>query len=407
VSVDSAKGIMSTAEIQRLPEVQLVSRVPLLNRDGTLMSKGWNPGGVYVTHADPVEEVDHETAAAELLDLLRDYNFVTGNDRARALAGFITPLLRQSKLIDGYVPAEFAEANKSQTGKTKLHATTREIYNQPNIGVIAKRKGGVGGTDEAVGSALAKGAPFVVLDNLRGKLDSEYLEAVITGDVVNVRLMRRNAEDVDVSRVCIQATSNNATCTVDLANRLSTVRIRKQPPGYKFKYRTLELQARDHWPRYYACVVAIVRNWLAAGRPQIATTHDFKEWAGSLNWIVQQYALPDLMAGHEEIKERASSRSKSWLRGIAPHMELFKDYKLTELVDLAAENEVDLQVGGDDKAIKMQLGRVLAPAFKEGDAKLDEYVIRRNNYEFKDKKSRTKIGHTYQLVEGKPDNGPF
>ena len=111
--------------------------------------------------------------------MLDEFDFQTPGDRSRALASLNTPALKLGNFIAGYVPADVAEADQSQSGKTYRQRVGCAIYNE-SPSLIAARKGGVGSADESFSQALIGGRPFVQLDNVRGKLDSPYIEAFLT-----------------------------------------------------------------------------------------------------------------------------------------------------------------------------------------------------------------------------------
>ena len=57
--------------------------------------------------------------------------------------------------------------------------------------LVAKLKGGVGGFDESLAQQLINGRPFIQFDNVRGVIDSQYLEAILTvtyGDTIAARI---------------------------------------------------------------------------------------------------------------------------------------------------------------------------------------------------------------------------
>jgi len=89
-----------------------------------------------------------------------------------------TPALKLGGLIRGFVPADVAEADQSQSGKTFRQNLTGVVYNERSR-VVARRVGGVGSVDESFSQALIAGRPFIQLDNFRGALDSQFIEAFI------------------------------------------------------------------------------------------------------------------------------------------------------------------------------------------------------------------------------------
>lgn len=101
---------------------------------------------------------------------------------------------------------------------------------------MARRVGGVGSLDESYAQALLSGRPFVMIDNLRGRLDSQLLEMALTAGGHNpCRTPGRAEIMVDVRHVFHLLTSNGVETTADFANRSSIIRLRKRH-GYTFRH---------------------------------------------------------------------------------------------------------------------------------------------------------------------------
>ena len=190
---------------------------------------------------------------------------------------------------------------------------------------MAKLKGGVGGFDESLAQKLINGRPFVQFDNVRGVIDSQYLEAVLTvpyGDTTSARIPYKPEIQVRPDRFIYRLTSNGFVSTRDLANRSCIIRIKKRH-GFSFK-RYPEGDISDHVREnpavYLGAVYRVVSKWLERGKP--ATTDlraegKFREWAQVLDWIVQRiFRLPPLMDGHAAAQNRVSNPGLNWLREI-------------------------------------------------------------------------------------------
>jgi hypothetical protein len=86
-------------------------------------------------------------------------------------------------------------------------------------------------------------------------------------------------------------TSNGLKLTPDMENRCSLVHFMKRPLEFSYtEYPEGDLLAhiKARQPYYLACVFSILRAWVEAGRPRTKECrHDFRGWAQSLDWIVQ------------------------------------------------------------------------------------------------------------------------
>jgi hypothetical protein len=325
---DVAKVLLAASEVELLPEIKLVVVMPLLvEQAGQLIvtKPGYNhESGVLVTGNAAVRDIAIDEAAAALQDLLRDFQFATPGDKARALAGIIGPAIRMGALISGNALIDTVEADQSQAGKGTKHQVTHAIYGEQPY-PLAQSAGGVGSFDESLGQALISGAPFITLDNLRGNLDSTKLEHAVTPIVadgrVAVRVPHRGEIMVDTGRTLFQATSNGFSSTLDLANRLLITRLIRQPMGYRFTQWPeggLLKRIRLHAAYYLSCVHAVIRHWHSAGKPKLPTSHSFTEWVGTLDWIVQNvWGVAPLLDGHTSAAARIANPTLSWLRQVA------------------------------------------------------------------------------------------
>ena len=118
-------------------------------------------------------------------------------------------------------------------GKGYRHSLICALYGEIAY-LVTARQGGVGSVDESFASALMAGRPFICLDNFRGRLDSQHLEAFLTcPGLFPARIPHRGEVLLDPRRFLLQITSNGLEATRDLVNRASICRIFKRP-NYTF-----------------------------------------------------------------------------------------------------------------------------------------------------------------------------
>jgi hypothetical protein len=379
-SEDNARALMATQEMREtLPKIRLVANMPVIVPAQGNTVEILNPGyhekhQVLVTGKDIVEEIPYEQAKEPLLDLLRDFDFVTPGDKARAIAEMITPALRMGGHLEGPAPIHAAEADASQSGKTLRQEVTREMYGETGY-LITQRAGGVGSVDESTSAGLLSAVPFMVYDNVRGKVDSKFLEASMTWNgVVRVRVPHMAEMPVDVSRTTFQLSSNGIEATKDLANRMSIARVRRRPSGHPFTRGRAELVAlaRKDRCKYLGCIFAIIKQWAAAGRPaEKNVTHHFQEWAGPLAWIVKNcFGIDSLMEAHVEAQGRVSDPALSWLRNVciavARSKLLDQELSASHMAELCADDGIeipDLPSTADDDRVAKHIGRLLSRCF--------------------------------------------
>ncbi len=375
-----------------LPKLNGILQCPLLvERDGQLhrVTEGYDEHtGFFIAGGRSPECMSLQDAVMFLESLVNDFDFVTPGDKSRATASLLTPALKLGGMIQGPIPVDVAEANASQSGKTYRQKLIAALYNQ-RLAVVTKKSGGVGSMEETFNDHLVKGRPFIQFDNLRGKLDSQYLESFLTAsDMFSARIPYQGGVQIDPSKFIILISSNGFEATKDLANRASIIRIRKREG---FHYRTLDgkdlLQLTYLWqPLFTGAVFAVVEEWFRRGKPRTTETrHDFREWVQSLDWIVQQifHGAP-IMDGHALAKERAASPQLSFLRNLGvvcgAKDRLGTWLSASDLADLCLEEDVEIPgLPEDNQTVeegRKQIGRIMGKLFAEAEeVSFDEFRV--------------------------------
>lgn len=395
-SRDIAATLLADREVScNLPGIQSIASAPIIteeNGKSVILKKGYNAihGGIFITNGRTSPKVSLKEAVSSLLKILDDFDFLTEADRARAIAGIITPALRMGRFIRDDIPISMAEADQSQSGKTYYQRIVTVIYGEIPY-VITSRKGGVGSFDESLSHALIAGRPFILFDNIRGPIDSCFLESIARGTGrVHARIPHRGEMEIDVRRFIFQVSSNGIETTQDLSNRSSIIRIKKRSKNYAFR-QWKEGALIDHvtanQPYYLGCVFAVIQAWHAAGKCLThETRHDFRTWAGTLDWIVQNlFNLPPLLDGHLGAQRRTSNSTLTWLRTLALKIEesgqIGCALSASNLYELG--READISVPGlyndsNEKAVRQYIGKLMAKLFLKNDlVEMEGFTIRR------------------------------
>ncbi len=378
-----------------LPRVKGLSNAPVIRELEGQLSVAV-PGfddttGLLITGGSLPPNIDPTDAAIMLLDLFAEFDFQTPGDRARAVASLISPALKMGGHLRGRVPADVAEADQSQSGKTYRQKLIAAIYNE-RVSLVTCRAGGVGSIDETLNAQLVAGRPFIQFDNFRGRFESAHLEAFLTAEgSFSCRVPYRGEITVAPENFFIFLTSNGVDTTRDLANRSNIIRIRKRKPGLRFKeYPEGDLLAhvRKNQSRYLGAIFAVIRRWYEAGKPRTnETRHDYREWVQITDWISQElFGTPPIMDGHLEAQERVSNPALVWLRAIIlaaieanqSNIEL----TATEIVELCEGANIQLPGHrGDvdpDRAKKI-VGGIMAKLFKDGETiQIDGFTVTRS-----------------------------
>ena len=407
-SEDNARALLATVEAREvLPAIRTVAAAPVIVPAGDgvkVLGQGYHSdnGGTLISGGELPPEMSPDEAASMLLATLDEFVFQCAGDRARAFAALLTPALKMGGFIRGFIPVDVREADQPQTGKGFSLILVRSIYRESAY-PIALKSGGVGSLDESICSALISGKPFIAIDNVRGKLDSQFLEMILTwGDHIAARIPHRGEVLVDPGAASFQLTSNGIEATPDFAKRASITRMLKQSPGFAFK-RYPEGNLRDHiaanQPRYLGAVFSLVRDWCRRGKPTTNTTgHDFREWAGILDGFTTYYMGENLLTGHEQAQERTANPALSWLRAVGLLVvksgKAGRDLPAAELYELSADEQLAIpgMKRADDQQGPQIVGRVLAKCFRDGNhIEVDHLTIERTERSEYDPTSRKDV----------------
>lgn len=417
-STENANKIVAADDfIDAIPPIRAMSHCPVLLADGRIVAGYDAASGIYAL-GSVGDDISLDVAVRDLLALLVDWQFTTEADKARAVAAILTPGLVLGGLLDGArSPAIGAEADASQAGKGYFLRVVAAIYNtRPHT--ITQRKSGVGGIEEAVGGALIAGAPFITFDNLRGKLDSPFIESALTEPHVEARVAYRRGVVADPTRTAFAWTSNKAELTLDLANRSNIIRIEKRDAGERFTDwpdgPDLLSHIQANQAHYLASVHAVLREWLRRGRPggPDPRRHDFHAWAAAVIWMTTElFGLDDPMSGHRAVQRRTANQSENWLRDVAivvrQNDQLGDRLMAHDLLDLLDDSDVPIPGlrDGDDlsdeqirQKVLLAIGRRLGKLFKDGDsATVDNFTVTRERV-VSDASFRQVWAYTFEAV---------
>ena len=158
----------------------------ILERDGkAVVITGYDEvSGIYAV-GDPPPRMELEEAVKQLRLVLADFQFATPSDRSRAVAALFGPAMESGRWFHGRIPIDLSEADQSQTGKGFRNKLTAAIYRQrPSI---VNQRQGVGSLEDSFQKLLMQGRTIISLDNVRGKMDFQFIESFMTEASVTAR----------------------------------------------------------------------------------------------------------------------------------------------------------------------------------------------------------------------------
>ena len=339
--------------------LRLLSASPVLvEREGEplILHRGYHAdaGGIYITGDLEIPAMPWEKAGDLLKSALVDYDFVSkGGDLARAVALMVSPTLKRGNLLDTDFPLGAFLADQSQSGKTHLPKIIAAIYGE-KIHTVTKTLGGPSSLDEALNVAFRSGKLFILVDNARGDIDSQFFESAIKGSgEINTRGAFLRNLVVNPRRYITFLTSNGAHLTKDLAARSIIVSHRKQPPGYQAQSplgwgEKVFVNLRQRQAAYLGAVYAVVGEWIRRGKPgSEETRHAFLDWVQAMDYIVREIlGLAPLMEGQATTRQILSDPVYGWLRTVALRIEetgqLGKTLQANDIGELCDDEDIPI-----------------------------------------------------------------
>ena len=423
-SKDIAKALLNTLEKEQLPPLQTIHAFPLLLKDGdkcVFLPEGYHRegGGRLILGGDAPVRMTANEGAQWLLDSVAEYQFATEADKSRAIAAMISPaLLFGDFLPDAHFPVFVIEADESQTGKGYFLEQIQAFYGE-SASMVVQREGGVGGLDESLSQAMISGHPFIQFDNVRGRINSGFLEMVLTcpkNGTVGARVPHKGEIQVNPNRFILQLTSNGLETTPDFANRSCIIRIQKRR-GHTFRTYPegpdLIAHIKANQARFLGAIHAVVNEWVfrgSRGTDDTRATGRFRTWTQKLDWIVRNLCeLVPLMDGHEVAQERVSTPAITWLREVCIAAE--KDGRLgvelsaAEIAELCADQDIKARSGksevdwSDGDKANMKVGTLMKSALKGKDRiEIAPFEIRKREWKEHGPK-HTFIRKSYEIAK--------
>jgi hypothetical protein len=298
ITEDIARAVnVSPQFLAALPRVERFCPCPMptMREDGRieLLSPGMDAESLTFT-ADagfPLEVLPVERATTTLRDLLEE--FAWPEDGGRSLAVHISAMLTvfaRGILPRGTTTPVFLYlANSEGAGKTLLASLAGICYQELPPAEAAPR-------DESewqkkLLSLVVSGRRLVLLDNLKGHLDSPSLEAYTTSPSFAGRILGVTREFCGEAGATLLLTGNRLTISPDMRRRSLIVELfmsELRAEDRKFR-RILDTEAiRKLRPTVLSALWSIVHAWDKAGRPPCThSSASFPRWAQTIAGMVE------------------------------------------------------------------------------------------------------------------------
>lgn len=364
-----------------IPVLARLTDTPVYTDDGRLLvADGYDPGsGVYLELAPELRGLTVPTAptpdegraaVAELLDgCWRYFPFRGAADKANALAGALTPLLRAA--IDGATPLHAITAATPGTGKTWLARSIARPFAGDRIGEFAPIPGAESETElvKKLTGYFKEGLPAVLVDNGDGYAPGPTLANATTRRRWRERLLGGNVISDYPIDVLWLFTGNNPAFDTATARRIVPIELRTRTEDATVRPDIPPEHQGESWltaqrRRQVEALLTMVAWWRAqAPAPYRGPLlGGYECWSRVVGLVLQACGVPDFLANVAGARDRAAVADEVSRHFFAAWWNTFTDTEVTAeevwskigpLTDIA--DELDLRNDPPPRA----LGRFL------------------------------------------------
>ena len=369
------KSLLATPD-PGLPILSGIVTTPVFGRGGTLLTEpGYHPDARLLYHAIPgfkmpsVPEHPALEQIAEARDLLQDdlfgdFPFTSLAERAHAISLLLLGFVRA--LINGSTPLHLIEKPSPGTGATLMVDAISTILTGSGTLVMTESR-----DDEEwrkrITAKLRQIPAIVLIDNLRGKLDSSALAAALTAPFWEDRILGVS-ETIRLPIRCTWiATGNNPEFSNEMARRLVRIRLdaRVDQPWRReaFKHPDLMGWVRANRARLVAACLTLCRAWISAGRPRgQRSIGSYEAWAQTMGGILEVAGIEGFLENLDDMMAASDSEGAMWRGFISSWWDRFGTAEVgsSDLYDLAITCEPPLPLGsGNERSQRTRLGKSL------------------------------------------------
>ncbi|CAA2161170.1 hypothetical protein MBRA_06330 [Methylobacterium brachiatum] len=348
-----ASHLLARNGLWKLPRLSGVITTPTLRPDGSILQEpGYDPATRLYLLLDPdlrlpvisrhPSRQEAERALDLLTDLISGFPFVGPVDRAVALSGILTTVLRPTLPV---VPLHAIRAHTSGTGKSYLVDVFTAIATGrpcPATSVAKSEEE----TEKRLAAHLLQGDAIISLDNVNGELGGDLLCQMTERSLVRPRILGRSEAPEVECRAMPFATGNNLIIVGDMTRRtvLSSLDANVERPEQRhFDFLPVDRVLADRGA-YVAAVLTILLAYRAAGSPKVCgPLGSYGAWSGTVRsaliWLGEADPVLSMETTREEDPKLGGQRElfEHWQEYLTEG----RFYSVTEIINTACEAYTD------------------------------------------------------------------
>jgi hypothetical protein len=375
---DVVRDVLATPDVA-LPVVTRFVPAPVFAKDGSLQIEPgyhaasktyYEPAAGFTMPSVPERPTQDDVARARALlldELLVDFPFVGPAEKAHALAALLLPFARD--LIEGPTPLHLIEKPTPGTGATLM--VDMLAYPMTGRPIPAMTEG----RDEdewrkRVTAKLLSASLFLLIDNLRRRLDSAAVASAITSPTWEDRVLRLSEMAKIPVRCVWLATGNNPAVSSEIARRTVRIRLdaRQDRPWLRtaFRHANLRVWAAEHRGELVWAALTLIRAWIAAGQPAGPYTLGmFESWASTIGGILDVAGVEGFLSNLEDFYEDTDAEGATWRAFVGAWYDRHGSQEVTvaELWTLLRDDQIALPIGdGNEQSQRVRMGKLLSDA---------------------------------------------
>lgn len=347
IGIETSRAVcVSPQFLEKLPPLRGVLPVsmPVLRSNGKieLLDPGYDEESRYLTLANGCKypsDITADQAKKYLEKLLREFPFADKRSKGVALASMLTVFGSALLAELALVPCFIYQANAEGSGKTTLAMLAGIPY-----GIVSSQPAPSANSEWAkrLLTLTISGSKVTLLDNVRGHLQSQALEAYLTATTYGDRILGVSTEYKGPADAVVLITGNSLTITPDLRRRCLFVELfmtELRSEDRVFKRRLDPDGILKEQPKILAALWSLVRDWDEAGRPKGSKINaSFASWSEIVGGIVEHagYACP---TEHAELKEGGDTTTRD-IGLLADELDVDTSYRFSDLLDLCLRREL-------------------------------------------------------------------
>jgi len=327
-------------------ELSLMVSYPVYGPGFERVQPGWHDGLYY---DEPIElcdlrpETDCEVIHNVLHDLVIDFPFKAEADRQNFFGLLLTPIVTPA--LDGNRPMHLLNAPLERTGKSKL---VNEVFggvitgrDTPSMQITDREEE----REKRILAMLLQGETLMHLDNLPSYIDSPALASLLTTQRFLGRLLGYSRNVSLPNNLTVVGTGNNVQASGEIAKRIVPIMIEPTSANPEartdFQHPDIRAYVRQQRRTVLECLLGLVENWLAAGRPACGNRlGGFESWSEVVGGILQVNGLRAWRTNEGEWRKVANPHGSEMETFVEVWQEAFGAVEVTalDLMNLAEQH---------------------------------------------------------------------